>query len=308
MLQSIANEMNSNLHSHLQGICAFVHAVEAGSFTAAAARMGLSKSATAKNVARLEERLGIRLLDRTTRSLNLTVEGRTYYESCLKVLDELNAAETLLASRKRVASGTVRINLPISFGRLCVMPVLMGVASRNPDLDLDVSFTDRRVDLVEEGVDLVVRIGDPGNSASLLMRSIGRQHSIICAAPSYLNGRGRPAAVEDLGHHDCLAFGKDGRPLPWPIIGPDGTVRPHTIRPRHTISHGEALRDATVNGLGLAYLPTWLAAEDLRMGRLEAIAIPTPEEDAPISALWPRSRDLSPKVRVVVDALVTAFS
>ncbi len=216
--------------------------------------------------------------------------------------------ETLLASRKRVASGTLRINLPISFGRLCVMPVLMGVARRNPDLNLDVSFTDRQVDLVEEGIDLVVRIGDPGDHASLVGRSIGRQHSIICAAPTYLNSRGRPTAIEELGNHDCLAFGKDGRPLPWTVVGPDGTVRLLTIRPRHTICHGEALRDAAVNGLGLAYLSTWLAAEDLRIGRLEAVSIPTPDEDAPISALWPRSRDLAPKVRVVVDALVAALT
>ncbi|HEY0198463.1 MAG TPA: LysR family transcriptional regulator [Rhodanobacter sp.] len=303
----IVNLMSMNLHSHLQGISAFVHAVEAGSFTAAAARMGVSKSATGKSVARLEERLGIRLLDRTTRSLNLTAEGQAYYQSCLKVLEELNAAETLLASRRRAVSGTLRINLPISFGRLCVMPVLKEVANGNPDLNLDISFADRQVDLVEEGMDLVVRLGDPGNHASLIGRRIGTQRSIICAAPSYLDGRGRPTSVEELGNHDCLAFAKDGRPLPWTVSGPDGLVRSFVIRPRHTISHGEALRDATVNGLGLAYLSTWLAGEDLRSGRLEVVPISTPAEDVPISALWPRSRNLAPKVRVVVDALVEAF-
>jgi DNA-binding transcriptional LysR family regulator len=299
--------MSLNLHSHLQGISAFVHAVEAGSFSAAAARMGLSKSATGKSVARLEERLGIRLLDRTTRSLNLTAEGQAYYQSCLKVLDELDAAETLLATRKRVVSGTLRINLPISFGRICVMPVLKEVADKNPDLNLDVSFTDRIVDLVEEGIDLAVRLGDPGDHASLIGRRVGTQCSIICAAPSYLDKRGRPTSVEELGHYDCLAFSKDGRPLPWASFGPDGKVRTFSIQPRHTISHGEALRDATVNGLGLAYLSTWLAAEDLRTGRLEVLPISTPREGAPITALWPRSRDVAPKIRIVVDALVEAL-
>lgn len=119
--------------------------------------------------------------------------------------------------------------------------------------------------------------------------------------------RGRPTSVEELGSHDCLAFAKDGRPLPWAVCGPGGTVRPFIIQTRHTISHGEALRDATVNGLGLAYLSTWLAADDLRSGRLEVVPILTPEEDVPITALWPRSRDLAPKVRVAVDALVEAF-
>ena len=300
--------MSLNLHSHLQGISAFVHAVETGSFTAAAARMGVSKSATGKSVARLEERLGIRLLDRTTRSLSLTAEGRTYYQSCLKVLEELNTAETLLASQKRAVSGTLRINLPVSFGRLCVMPVLKQVAGANPDLNLDISFTDRQVDLVEEGIDLVVRLGDPGDHASLIGRRIGTQRSIICAAPTYLDRRGRPASVEELSKHDCLAFAKDGRPLAWAVSGPGGAVRPFVIRPRHTISHGEALRDATVNGLGVAYLSTWLAGDDLRSGRLEVVPIPTPVEDVPMTALWPRSRDLAPKVRVVVDALVEAFT
>lgn len=269
--------------------------------------MGVSKSATGKSVARLEERLGIRLLDRTTRSLNLTDEGRVYYQSCLKVLEELNAAETLLASRKRVVSGTLRVNLPISFGRLCVMPVLNEVADRNPELNLDISFTDRQVDLVEEGIDLVVRLGDPGDHASLIGRRIGTQRSIICAAPVYLDRRGRPASVEELVNHDCLAFAKDGRPLPWAVRGPDGLFRSFVIQPRHTISHGEALRDATVNGLGVTYLSTWLAGDALRSGRLEVVPIATPAEDAPITALWPRSRDLAPKVRVVVDALVEAF-
>lgn len=299
--------MSLNIHSHLQGISAFVHAVEAGSFTAAAARMGVSKSATGKSVARLEERLGVRLLNRTTRSLNLTAEGQAYYQSCLKVLEELNAAETVLAARTRVASGTLRINLPISFGRLCVMPVLEEVADRNPDLDLDISFTDRQVDLVEEGIDLVVRLGDTGDHASLIGRRIGTQRSIICAAPTYLDRHGRPASVEELGDHDCLAFAKDGRPLPWAVCGPGGTVRPFVIQPRHTISHGEALRDATVNGLGVAYLSTWLAADELRCGRLEVVPIATPTEDVPITVLWPRSRDLAPKVRVVVDALIEAL-
>lgn len=300
--------MSLNLHSHLQGISAFVHAVETGSFTAAAARMGVSKSATGKSVGRLEERLGIRLLDRTTRSLNLTAEGQAYYQSCLKVLDELSTAETLLASRKQAVSGLLRINLPLSFGRLYVMPVLTEVANQNPGLELDVSFTDRRVDLVEEGIDLTVRLGDLGDHASLIGRRIGMQRSIICAAPAYLDRHGRPNSAEELNEHDCLAFAKDGKPLPWAITTPDGSIKSMAIRPRHTVSHGEALKDATVSGMGLAYLSTWLAADDLRAGRLEVVAIPTPADDVPITALWPRTRDLAPKVRAVVDAFIAAFT
>lgn len=298
--------MSVNLHSQLQGISAFVHSVEAGSFTAAAHRMGLSKSATGKMVARLEARLGAQLLHRTTRSLSLTPEGQAYYESCRKVLEELDAAEALLASRRRLVSGKVRINLPVSFGRLHCMPVLMKLLAIHPALDLDVSFTDRRIDLIEEGIDLVVRLGDPGDQAHLVGRRIAWQRSVVCAAPDYLERRGRPSTIGDLANHDCLAFARDGRPLPWTILNENGIAQSVSVQPRHTISHGEALLDAAVRGLGLAYLSTWLAGDCISRGQLEVLPLSTPGEEAPISILWPGSRHLTPKVRTVVDALTSA--
>jgi DNA-binding transcriptional LysR family regulator len=299
--------MATDPHSHLSGISAFVHAVEAGSFTAAAARMGLSKSAVAKNVARLEERLGARLLDRTTRSLGLTAEGRAYYESCLKVLAELGSAEALLVSRQQEASGLLRISLPVTFGPRWVMPVLLDVARRHPGLDLDVSFTDRAVDLVEEGIDLVVRLGDPGDNATLIGRKIGAQRSLLCASPAYLDKRGRPRTPPDLADHDCIAHARNGRALPWLLLDEDGqavSVRP---KPRHTISHGEALREAALSGAGFAYLATWLAMPELRDGRLEAVLTSAGVDDSPMHVLWSRARDPAPKVRVVVDELVKHF-
>ncbi|CAB3774354.1 LysR family transcriptional regulator [Paraburkholderia humisilvae] len=280
---------------------AFVHAVETGSFTAAAARMGLSKSAAAKCVARLEARLAVKLLNGTTRSLSMTAEGEAYYESCRKVLEELNSAETLLAASVRFISGTLRINLPVSFGRLRVLPILTGLTRVHPDLDLDVTFTDRHVDLIEEGVDLAIRLGDPGNHASLIGRRLAKQRSIICASPDYLRRRGVPSSLDSLSGHDCLAFGKDGQPLAWPY--PES----RRLRPRHTISHGEALRDAALSGMGLACLATWLVVDDVIAGRLNVVPISAPVEDLPITALWPRSRSLAPKVRVVIDALVGAL-
>ncbi|MBN3817724.1 LysR family transcriptional regulator [Paraburkholderia sp. Se-20369] len=299
----VANTVSSNLHSHLQGIAAFVHAVETGSFTAAAARMGVSKSVTGKSVARLEARLGVRLLNRTTRSLGMTAEGLAYYASCRKVLEELSAAETLLASSMRHVSGTLRINLPIAFGRVCIVPVLAEIARAQADLDMDISFTDRRVDLVEEGVDLAIRVGDPGDHASLVGRRLCMQRSVICASPDYLRRRGVPASFDALREHDCLAFGKDGQPLPWPHADADA----QSVRPRYTIGHGEALRDAARSGMGIACLATWLALDDVRDGTLDVVPLSAPVEDMPVTALWPRSRNLAPKVRVVVDALVDAF-
>ncbi|WP_171982347.1 LysR substrate-binding domain-containing protein [Roseomonas mucosa] len=139
-------------------------------------------------------------------------------------------------------------------------------------------------------------------------RRIAWQRSIICASPAYLDRRGRPEAVADIASHDCLAFAHDGRPLPWIAVDGDGALQTFTIRPKHSVSHGEALRDAAVNGLGIAYLSTWLEGDAARSGKLEILPIQTPLEEAPISVLWPQSRDLSPKVRVAVDALVAAFT
>lgn len=177
-------------------------------------RMGVSKSATGKHVARLEQRLGVKLLNRTTRSISLTEEGELYYRSCLRVMDELDETESLLASRKKVVSGTLRISLPVSYGRICVMPVLATLCSEYPELKLDITFTDRRVDLIEENIDLAVRLGDTGNSASLAGRKIATQRSVICASPAYINRHGRPGSAEELLSHVCLGFSRDGKVLP----------------------------------------------------------------------------------------------
>lgn len=299
--------MSLDPRSHLSGVAAFVHSARMGSFTAAAARMGLSKSAVAKTVGRLEERLGARLLDRTTRSLGLTAEGRAYYESCLAVLAELERAEALLAARRRKVGGLLRVSLPVSFGRMWVMPTLLELARLHDELELDVSFTDRNVLLVEEGVDLAVRLGDPGDPASLVGRRLGAQRAILCAAPAYLDARGRPRSPAEVAGHDCLAFARDGRALPWRLRGADGAAAEVKIRPRHRIGHGEALREAALAGAGLALLPLWLVGDDLRGGRLEPL-LADADEAAPIHALWPRAKDTAPKIRAAVDALLARFT
>ncbi|MCS5990667.1 LysR family transcriptional regulator [Klebsiella variicola subsp. variicola] len=224
-------------------MAAFVHTVETGSFTAAV-RMGVSKSATGKHVARLEQRLGVKLLNRTTRSINLTEEGELYYRSCLNVLDELDEAESLLASRKKVVSGTLRISLPVSYGRICVMSVLATLCSEYPELRLDITFTARRVVLIEENIDLAVRPGDTGNSASLSGRKISTQCSVICASPAYINRHGLPGSAEELLSHACQGFSRDGRVLPWKVLDENGRMLLLEPTVRHIVSHEEALRDA----------------------------------------------------------------
>lgn len=295
------------LQSDLIGISAFVQTVDAGSFTAAADRVGLSKSAVGKSVARLEAQLGVRLLERTTRTLSLTTEGQSYYQLCTRILAELEEAETHLASTRHEVSGRLRVSLPVSFGPRWVMPILVALAGEHPKLSLDVSFTDRRVDLVDEGYDLVVRLGDPGDQASLLGRRLGALRPLLCAAPAYIAAHGRPRTVSDLARHQCIGYARHSRPVPWVLPDGAGRLTPAPVEWRHMVGHGEALREAVVAGLGVGYLSTWLAADDIRAGRLVAILNDTPFETGPITALWPKSRQLSPKVRTAIDALAQAF-
>lgn len=293
--------------SRLQGISVFVRAVETGSFTAAAQRLGVTKSAVGKSVATLEQRLGVRLLERTTRRLALTEEGADFYQSCLTVLAELDQAEARAASRRREVAGTLRISLPLSFGRRWVMPHLFKITRRHPQLCLDVGFSDRAVDLLEEGIDMVVRLGDPGNSAFLASRYLGHQRVLTCASPAYLAERGTPAHIVDLDAHDCIAFGSQGRILPWILQDETGHTTTVTIHGRHTISDGDALRAATLEGLGIAQLPTWLVSDALRSGALISVLGAEGVRGAPIHALWPVTRDLAPKIRATVDELLESF-
>lgn len=296
------------MHSDLPALAAFVTSVESGSFTAAASRLGLSKSAIAKTIGRLEERLGTRLLDRTTRSLNLTEEGRLYYETARRVIDDIEMTEAALVSRKQTVSGRLRVSLPVTFGRLWVQPVLLGLAQQHPELDLDLSFTDRHVALVEEGIDMAVRLGHPGNSATLSGRRLATQQSVLCASPDYLDRRGTLETIDDLARHDCLLFSRNGQLLPWHLTDAGtGLAQAVTPRPRHIISHGDGLRDAALAGSGLAWLATWLVATDLQVGRLRAIPIPSAPQDMDVHVLWPKSRTLSPRIRASVDALVRTF-
>jgi DNA-binding transcriptional LysR family regulator len=299
--------MRRDSSRRLQGIAVFVSVVEAGNFTVAAERLGLSKSAVGKSIARLEDRLGVRLLERTTRSLSCTEAGETFYHTCLAVLAELDDAETRLAAHRASVSGRLRVSLPISFGRRWVLPVLLDIGRANHGLQLEISFTDRHVDLVEEGFDLVVRLGEPDESLGLSARFLGNQKWIVCAAPGYLESRGTPRSLDQLVEHECLVITNGNRPASWPLVNEQGKHAMIKIAGRYSISSGDATRDAAVAGAGVACLPSWLVCDELRAGRLVPILTHTAAQHSPIHALWPRTRDLMPRLRVTVDALVARF-
>ena len=293
---------------NLQGLLPFVHAVETGSFTRAAQRLGVTASAVGKAIAVMEARLGVQLLNRTTRSLGLTVEGEAYYPACIEALALLDAGQAQLAAHRRVPSGRLRVDLPLAFGRRCVAPILFELADRFPQLALEISFSDRRVDLVQEGIDLAVRMGELDDSAGLTARRLCVQRSLICAAPAYLERRGRPRSIDELGAHALIVYGRDGFITPWWIRDAAGRLDEYVPRGRIVLGHGEPMLDAVLGGHGIAFLPSWLVAEALAGGLLERVLASELVDTAPIHAIWPATRTLAPKIRSVVDELVARFS
>ncbi|RQU98804.1 LysR family transcriptional regulator [Burkholderia cenocepacia] len=289
----------------LKGIIPFVCAADAGGFTAAAERLNLTSSAVSKSVARLERRLGVVLFERTTRSLTLTDEGRAFHETCTRILTELAEAEAVLAAQKREPIGTVRVALPASFGRLCVVPVLLRFSTQYPDVRPHLLFADRFVDLVEEGVDLAVRIGGPPDlPSSLRRRVLCRERLIFCAAPAYLEKNGTPQTIDDLQEHACVVYGRpDGTQSPWSYALADGQVGQCVVRPRIVAGDAEAQLAFVRAGLGIAQLATWLVRDDLKAGHLVSVLDETATDGLPLSLLWPVARQLTPKVHVLVQML-----
>lgn len=292
------------MDERLRGVAEFVDVVESGSFAAAALRLGMTRSAVAKIVARLELRLGARLLQRTTRQLGLTDEGLVYYEQCRRLLAELGETEAALDAGRREPAGRVRVSVPVLFGRQCVAPVVRRLVERHPRLEIDMSFSDRVADLVNDGFDLAVRIGELADTSALVGRKLGVQRMGICASPAYLVRHGRPSGLDELASHVGIAYSRGGQPAPWRVIGADGAVHDHRATGRLRFDDLQAIADAAAAGAGLAWLPCWLMAPYLRDGRLALVMDSNSVSGAEVFAVRPAARHVPSKVRAVVDALV----
>lgn len=292
-------------NDRFDGIYDFVAAVRLGSFAAAAAERGVTASGVGKSVSRLEARLGTKLLHRTTRRLALTEEGAAYYDLCVQMLDDLDHMESSLGSGPQAPAGRLRVDLPAAFGRLHVLPTLLDFAAQNPRLDLAVTFSDRTVNLIEEGIDLSVRIGALNNDADLVARRLGTQRLMICAAPAYLAQHGTPAKREQLEEHDCIIGWRRQGPPTWMLRAGDGSVAEiaQPIRVRHALRDGQAMLDAVLAGAGLCQLPTWLIDAHLQSGALVPVLDEYAGGEMPIHAVWPVTRYLKPKLRAAIDVL-----
>lgn len=276
-----------------------------GGFSTAAKQLGISKASVSKQVAALEDRLGARLLNRTTRQLSLTEVGQGYLDRIRQILDDVTETETAVSRHHAAPCGTIRVSAPMSFGLLHLSPALCDFMARYPDLSVDLTLNDRRVDLVEEGFDVALRIGALADS-SLIARRIAPARLAVCATPAYWDAHGRPATPDDLVHHNACVYTIVDRPDVWSFIGPDG---PQSVKVsgRLRANNGQVLRDAAVSGHAVILSPTFLVGPDLRTGRLERVLENYPAKEAGIFAVYPPGRHLSAKVRAFVDFLVERF-
>ncbi|ACE94785.1 LysR family transcriptional regulator protein (plasmid) [Rhizobium phaseoli] len=289
----------------LASIVAFVHAAEQQSYVAAARLAGVSPSAIGKAVARLESRLGVRLFNRTTRSISLTEEGTVLYEHYKRVLDDMRDAEAAVSKGRDRPRGRLRVSVPHIVGHHLLMPILPGFTARFPEIELDIDFEDRVIDLITEGLDVVVRSGELAD-ARLIARPLGEQHFVVCASPAYLDRHGRPETPDDLSRHACIHFKypSTGRTAPWAFRPPsERLLLPRSLTFNNTDAGLRAARD----GLGLAHLPVYVAEPHIRAGTLIPVLTAFMAPFGSLSLVWPSNRQLSPKIRAFVDFVVENF-
>jgi DNA-binding transcriptional LysR family regulator len=290
----------------LEGIEAFVTVVDAGSFSAAAERLGIAKSMVSRRVGELESRLGAQLLHRTTRRLSLTESGRDFYERATRLLIDLDEAEQSVVSGQAALRGRLRLAAPLSFGVLHLAEALDEFALLHPELKLDIHLDDRQINLVEEGFDLAVRIGQLQDS-SLVARPLAPIHFVLCASPAYLERHGEPRHPKDLSTHQGLVYGNLPESQQWCFIGRDGeeVVAHPSLRLR--ANNGDLLLRAAVDGLGIIMMPTFIGYQSLARGELVPLLPDWQFRSATLNAVYPSRRHLPVRVRLLIDFLAERF-
>jgi DNA-binding transcriptional LysR family regulator len=290
-----------------QALTVFAKVVEQGSFARAADRLQMSTSAVSRHVGELESHLATRLLNRTTRRLSLTETGQAFYERCVQLLADLDEAEQAVTAAAVVPSGTLRLTCAITFGVRHLAPAIAAFAAAHPQLRFDVELSDRAVDIVDEGLDLALRIGAIGSQA-LIGRRIGTMDLLTCAAPAYLARHGTPAVPADLARHACLTYEYAPYGNVWRFVDAGGGE--HSVKiagPAHS-NNGEMLVALAVAGVGITREPDFIVAPEIRAGRLVPVLAGYTVPASPIYAVYPSRRHLSAKVRAFVDFLGERFA
>ncbi len=293
--------------SRVNDILVFLAVVDAGSFIAGGKSLGLSRSTAGKAIARLEEGYGARLLNRTTRSLDLTEEGRRLYEQGVTIRDALAAADASVASLTGTPTGRLRIAAPDALGRRLILPVVYRFLELWPGTKVVMSLSDRVDNLVDGGFDVALRVATETADTSFISRKVWTDTSVLCAAPRYFEEYGRPTMVEQLTRHELLRFTSQGSHQGWNLRNENGEWVRAQGRVRLSLDSAEALRDAALRGFGIALLPFSLVRDDISSGRLERALPGIACEDVSIVALYPHVRRLEPRVRQFLDLLVDAL-
>jgi DNA-binding transcriptional LysR family regulator len=292
---------------NLNDIAVFMAVADTGSFSAGAIASGLTRSAAGKAVSRLEERLAVRLFNRTTRALSLTDEGRSYYAHGLRIMDAVDQAEASVVSPTGVPRGVLRLSAPHAFGQRIVMPFIERFLAQWPNTQIEASFTDRLVDVVEDGFDLVIRFGGTAVDSRLVSRVLARDKYLMVASSDYVARHGQPESPADLSKHQCLVFNSRGYRQQWRLQGSDGEWKSAQVKSRLRLDSGEALRNAIDRDLGIALMPSFLVAEDIRSGRFIHLLPQITTESVEIRVIYPDRRLLDPRVRQFVDLLASGL-
>ena len=293
----------------LSGMRLFTKVVETGGFSAAGRQVGVNASSVSRQVGRLEDALGTRLLNRSTRHIGLTEAGRLYYERASRIVADVEEANAAVAELAEAPRGTLRLNAPVVFGRRYVTPYMREFLEIHPEVQIELNVTDHYVDLIEEGADLAIRIGGPSPS-TYIVRKLATIDRVLCASPDYFARHGRPRRPEDLAAHNCIVLRRHPGEVVWELIGEDGTFAV-PVSGNFSSNNSDAIAAAMTAGIGIVLLPVWMVGREIQQGRAEIVlgeyrAHPTDLSDD-VYAVFPHARNLSAKVRACVDFLAREF-
>lgn len=283
----------------VSGMSMFRRVVEAESFSAVARETGLSQPTISKHVSALEKHLGVKLMNRSTRQLALTELGKEYYHHCTRILDDLEEAEASVGKQQSELTGTLRINVPVSFGRLELLPVLWSFMKEYPAINLDIVMDDHYVDLVKEGIDLAIRIG-PLFDSSLVARKLGGYQRVTVATQSYLDEFGEPETIEELKQHSCIVFTLLTTGNKWQYYE-KGELKKIRVKGRVSTSSPDTMREAALQGFGIAVAPTWLVQDCIDDGRLKVILSDYTPTAMELNAIYPERHYVAAKVHALID-------
>lgn len=292
---------------YLAYVPTFVLAAEKQSFSKAAKELGITKSAVSKHIQALEDALDARLINRTTRKLALTEEGRMFYEKCTSIIEDLEGAERMVQNLSENPRGVLKISAPESFGLFHLAPIIAEFAQKYPTLKLEVDFSDRFVDILAEGLDLAVRVASLTDS-SLIARKLAPCQMVMAASPEYLKAKGTPQTPDDLANHDWIGYSYADRPREWRYFAQDGKEAVANINVKFRANNGQMLRQAALSGIGIISAPSFIIGNDVKKEKLVPILADykhAPERN--IYALFPHNRHMSAKVRIFVDFIADRF-